>query len=112
MSRDNYEEFPELTPEANAAYVAALAAFPNALGHSCATRRAFSAFLQEAMKQARPGVDSGAGWACLYAISRSLYSPPPPPPTLAQAREADLDTPAGRDLVRDFLANLATETQP
>lgn len=39
-------------------------------------------------------------------ILQGVYSPPPPPPTLAQAREADLDTPAGRYVVRAFLATL------
>jgi hypothetical protein len=38
-----------------------------------------------------------------------VWNPPPPPPsppTLAQARESDMDTPAGRDVVRNFLASL------
>jgi hypothetical protein len=49
----------------------------------------------------RPGFESR-----LCAIADSLHNPPPTPPTLAQAREADLDTPAGRDVVRHFLATL------
>jgi hypothetical protein len=48
----------------------------------------------------------------LQAIANNLHSPPPPPPTLAQAREADLDTPAGRDVVRAFLATLGEGEQP
>jgi hypothetical protein len=34
------------------------------------------------------------------------------PPTLAQARAADLSTPAGRDVVRDFLASLGEGEEP
>jgi hypothetical protein len=44
-------------------------------------------------------------WDELQAIASNLHSPPPPP-TLTQAREADLDTPEGRDVVRAFLATL------
>ncbi len=111
-----HEEFPELTQEAKAAWDAACIAgnvSPSTYGlHS--TRRFFAAFLREAMKQA----DKDYGklpWDRLEAIADNLYSPlppPPPPPTLAQAREADLDTAAGKDVVRDFLAALGEGGQP
>ena len=111
MSRDNCKEFPYLSDEAVAAY---RAVFPCAvdpfMDHD--NRRNLSAFLREVMMQAAWQVDLGTAWAYLGAIAANLHNPSPPPPTLAQAREADLESPAGRDLVRDFLANLATETQP
>ena len=73
-------------------------------------RRHLAAFLREAIKQARK--DSGkVYWDELEAIADNLHSPPPSP-TLAQAREADLDTPAGRDVVRDFLASIPETVQP
>ena len=109
-----HEEFPYLTNEAIAAY---RTAFPNAVDpfvdHD--NRRYLSAFLREAMEQAHhTGFIGGwpVKWEKLKAIANNLHSPPPPPPTLAQAREADLDTPAGRDLVRDFLATLGEGVQP
>ena len=63
------------------------------------------------MKQSDP-VAPGGRWGHLEAIAANLHSPPPPPPTLAQAREADMNTPAGRDVVRDFLAALGEGGQP
>ena len=116
MSRDNHEEFPELTPEANAAYVAA---FPNALdlAYHSDTRRAFSAFLLESIKQS--GVDSAYRWSDgsiignLFAIARSLRNPPPPPPTLAEAREAarQLGGPSA-EVVQAFLKTLGEGGRP
>jgi hypothetical protein len=107
-----HEEFPELTPKAKAAWNAACIAGNLSLsgyGHM-STRRFFAAFLREAMKQARRGYGETL-WDELNAIADNLHSPPPPP-TLAEAREADLDTPAGRDVVRDFLATLGEGLQP
>jgi hypothetical protein len=106
MSRDNRKEFPYLSDEAFAAY---RAAFPCAvdpfMDHD--NRRNLSAFLQEAMKQVEKGYRiPWERWRSLEFIANNLHSPPPPPPTLAQAREADLESPAGRDLVRDFLASV------
>ena len=49
-------------------------------------------------------------WDELEAIANNLHSPPPLPTTLAQAREADLDTPEGKAAVRDFLATLGGES--
>jgi hypothetical protein len=120
-----HKEFPELTPEARRAFSAAFYAAEEAgqafvpddrprldLG-SRWFRRCLAAFLREALGQA--GVSSaitlsdGSIIDKLFAIANNLYSappPPPPPPTLAQARAADLDTPEGRDVVRDFLATL------
>ena len=104
MSRDNYEEFPELTPEAQAAYRAGcLAGSFSATPPTKEDRRYLSAFLREAMKQAYD-------WDELEAIANNLHSPPPLPTTLAQAREADLDTPEGKAAVRDFLATLGGES--
>jgi hypothetical protein len=110
------KEFPILTPEANAAAIIGLGYSIdkiNSVEIGLRNRIEFAAFLREAMKQA--GVTSEIRWTDgsmigkLFAIVNNLHnlhSPPPPPPTLAQAREADLDTPAGRDVVRDFLAAL------
>jgi hypothetical protein len=107
-------EFPKLTPEAKAA----LARGYEAIGPciciptSGESHRCFiAAFLREAMKRAENGYPCDR-WRSLEAIADNFHSPPPPPPTLAEARIADLSTPAGRNLVRDFLANLARETQP
>jgi len=63
------------------------------------------------LQEVLPFLLQGMEWELLEGIANNLHSPPPPPPTLAQAREADLNTPAGRDMVRDFLATLAKETQ-
>jgi hypothetical protein len=60
------------------------------------------------MKQARKGCGETL-WDELDDIANNLHSPPPPPPpppTLAEARQADMNTPAGRDVIRDFLATL------
>ena len=109
MSRDNYEEFPELTPQA----LEALRKANHCLDVSKPgwNRRYLSAFLLEAINQATD--HNGACWPIqLKVIADNLHSPPPPPPSLAEAREADLDTPAGRDVVRDFLATLGEGGQP
>ena len=103
MSRDNYEEFPELTPQAQAATRAGrlAASFPET-PPTKEVRRYLSAFLLEAMNQTDD-------WEELEAIANNLHSPPPPPPpppTLAQARAADLDTPKGKAAVSAFLATL------
>jgi hypothetical protein len=107
-----HEEFPKFTPEARAACDAALHAITRTpFTISLADlRRALAAFLREAMKQTRKGYGAGS-WNRLEDIANNLHSPPPPPPTLAEAREADLDTPAGRDVVRDFLASLGEGVQ-
>jgi len=106
-----HEEFPELTQQAQAAYRAGCRAGPFSPTPLTKTdRRYLAAFLREALGQA--GVSSAFTWSDgsiigkLFAIADNLHSPPPPPPTLAQARAADLSTPAGRDVVRDFLASL------
>ena len=114
----NHEESPELTQQAQAAYRAGcLSASFSATPPANTDRRYLSAFLRQVIK--------GAGiWRVsdefprvivvedLEAIAANLHSPPPPPPTLAEAREADLSTPAGRDVVRDFLATLGEGVQP
>ena len=109
--RSQHVEFPVLTLEALAAFKAgcAAAAFP-AGPIGLHDRRYLAAFLREAMKQATDH-DQGL-WDELQAIASNLHSLPPPPPTLAQAREADLATPAGRDVVRDFLKALGGGEQP
>jgi hypothetical protein len=96
-----------MTPNAQAAHDAAINAIQNGEATiSCGDlRRALAAFLLEAMKQARKGYRETL-WDELDAIANSIHNPPPPPPTLAEAREADLDTPAGQDVVRGFLATL------
>jgi hypothetical protein len=87
-----HEEFPALTPEA-----------------------------QRALLEAGRHLDlSQPGWHRRYlanslrAIANNLHSPPPPapPPTLTQARAADMDTPEGKAVVRDFLATLGEGGQP
>jgi hypothetical protein len=105
-----HEEFPELTQEAERA----ISKYPGGAGVNFGWhRRNLAASLREAIEQAdpmRPGFESR-----LCAIAYNLHSPPPPPPpppTLAQAREADMDTPEGRDVVRDFLATLVEWVQP
>ena len=103
----NHEEFSIMTPAAQAAHDAAVNAIQGVnTTISCGDlRRALAAFLREAIK-------GGFGWLELEAIAASLHSPPPPSPTLAEAREADLSTPAGRDVVRDFLASLGEGKEP
>jgi hypothetical protein len=105
MSRDNYEEFPELTPEAEKALREADRHLDlSKLGWH---RRYLATFLREAVLQVFPGYRGLPSRShSLLEMADNLYSPPPLPPTLAQARAADLDTPAGRDLVRDFLASV------
>jgi hypothetical protein len=113
-----HEEFPELTQQTQAAYRAGCRAAgpvsPTPLTKT--DRRYLAAFLLEALGQA--GVYSAITWSDesiigkLSAIANNLHSPPPPPPTLAQAREADMDTPAGRDVVRTFLASLGEREEP
>ena len=114
-----HEEFPELTPEALAATMAGWAAAQIPTDYPAQTpanRRYVAAFLREALGQA--GVSSaitfsdGSIIGKLFAIAANLHSPPPPPPTLAQARAADLDTPAGKAVVRGFLATLGEGVQP
>jgi len=109
-----HEEFQGFTPETQAAVDAALNAVT---GVGCYRTlslndllRALAASLREAMKHAGTGY-KGTWWDDLDAIANNLHSPPPPPPTLTQARAADLDTPAGRDVVRAFLATLGEGVQ-
>jgi hypothetical protein len=47
-------------------------------------------------------------WDDIDAIANNLHNPPPPP-TLAKARTADLDTPAGKATFIAFLATLGDE---
>jgi hypothetical protein len=111
-------EFPELTPEVMAACDAACVAggWPGKMVDYPGDRRAFAAFLREALVQA--GVFSAIEWSNgsiigkLFAIANNLHSPPPPPPTLAEAREADLETQEGIETVRAFLASLGEGEQP
>ena len=97
-------EFPELTPEVKAAFLAACS-FPTDLDQTPPTpfeRKAFAAFLREVINQSTD--PNGILFASdLQAIANSLHNPPP---TLAQALGADLDTYAGKHLVRVFLATL------
>ena len=104
----SHVEFPKLTPEAQAALSAAAqqATLLSPVLPRRLERRAFAAFLREAIKQAMSGNTSFLSG--LYDIADNLHAPPPPPPTLAEAREADMNTPEGKALVRDFLACLAT----
>jgi hypothetical protein len=107
-----HEEFPELTPEARAAHDAALLACqgPDALISPNDLRRALSAFLLEAMKQANPNRDPVKNLTLgpkLHNIADNLHAPPPTEPTLAQAREAARQL-GGENaaVVRAFLATL------
>ena len=111
-------EFPEYTPKGLATYDAAYDALsPSATISRGDLRRALSACLLEAMKQARVSLAHRpymSDIVTLFAIADNLHSPPPPPPpppTLAQARAADLDTPEGKAAVRDFLATLGEGEQ-
>jgi len=111
-----HEEFPELAQQAQAAYRAGCQAGPLSL-HPLTkpVRRFLAAFLRETMKQVSGHDLLHVGdldlWNELQAIACNLHNPPPPP-ILTQAREADLDTPEGRDLVRAFLATLREGGQP
>ncbi len=107
----SHVEFPALTPEAERALREADRHLD--LSKPGWHRRYLAAFLREAMKRAldKPGLWDES-WDELKAIADNLHRPPPPPPTLVQARAADLGTPAGRDVVRDFLATLGEGGQP
>ena len=105
----SYIEFPELTPEARAAFDRGYEAnglFVSTPGK--ADRVRFAAFLREAMNQAGPPEMSALRkWDNLAAIHRNLHSPPPPAPTLAQAREAARQLGgANAEVVHAFLATL------
>jgi hypothetical protein len=84
----HHEEFPMLTPEAQAVFEAALEAITRdvtiSLKDLC---RALAASQRKAMKQPRT-VYGDKLWDELNAIADNLHSPPPTPPTLAEAREA------------------------
>ena len=110
MSQHN--EFPELTQQTQAAYRAGCLAGPfSATPPTNTDRRYLSAFLREAMKQARPpGMSVLSKWKNLAAIADNLHALPPLPPTLAEAQEADLLTPEGRDVVCAFLLSLGGES--
>ena len=89
MSRDNYEEFPELTPEA----LEALRRAEHCLDVSKPgwNRRYLAAFLLEATKQAHHALRTGKNtniYESLQAIANNLHSPPPPPPTREQMEQA------------------------
>jgi hypothetical protein len=117
----SHVEFPKLTPEARAAFDAAIDAIRNDKATiSCADlSRAFAAFLREVLKQAglrsNPELGENSITAKLFAIANNLHNPPPPPPppppTLAEARAADLETQEGIEAVRDFPAFLGEGTQ-
>jgi hypothetical protein len=111
MSRDNHEEFPALTPEAERALREADRHLDlSKLGWH---RRYLATFLREAVLQVFPGYEGLPSRShSLLEMADNLYSPPPPPPTLAQAREADLDTPAGRAVVQAFLETLGEGGRP
>ncbi len=109
----SHVEFPALTPETIECLVAAYkAAFPWHEGYkedwTKSNRKGQAAFLREVINQAQRSVfgkDAGV-LEQLKAIANNLHSPPPPPPTLAEAREADLETQEGIETVRAFLAAL------
>jgi hypothetical protein len=107
----SHVEFPALTPEAERA-------LREANPHlDCSKtgwqRRYLAAFLREAVLQVFPGYGGLPSRShSLLEMADNLHSPPPPPPTLAEARAADLDTPAGKAVVRDFLATLRKGGQP
>ena len=106
-----HEEFPTMTPAAQAAHDAAV----NAIRNGGATispndfRRALAAFLREAIRQAGrlDWHTATLVWGELEAIAASLHNSPPPPPTLAEAREAarQLAGPSA-EIVHAFLATL------
>lgn len=107
----SHVEFPALTPEAERALREADCHLD--LSKPGWHRCYLAAFLREAMKGAWDNDKSwDESWDELEAIADNLHSPSPPPPTLAQARAADLDTPEGKAVVRDFLAMLGEDTQP
>ena len=95
-----HEEFPYLTDQALAAYRAAFPKEVDPFVNLC-NRRKLSAFLLEAINQAT--ATSQYRWEMLQTIAHNLHCPPP---TLAQAREADLNTPEGKATVSAFLATL------
>ena len=108
----NHEEFPELTPEARAAFDRGYETNGLFVSHpGKADRVRFAAFLREAVKQAHAqGWEIGAAFRSngfLMAIADNLHSPPPPAPTLAQAREAARQLGgANAEVVHAFLATL------
>jgi hypothetical protein len=106
-----HEEFPELTPEAKRALRVAEGYLDlSKLGWR---RLYLAAFLREAVLQVFPGYRGLPSRShSLLEMADNLHSPPPPPPTLAEAREADLDTPEGKGVVRGFLATLGKGLQP
>lgn len=107
-----HQEFPELTPEAQAAIQAGQGA-ARADWLSKDDRRFLAAFLCEAIKRAQSVGVGGSAWQELQAIANNLNSPPPPPPTLAQAREAARQLGGGNaEIVHAFLATLGEGTQP
>jgi hypothetical protein len=111
-----HEEFPELTQQTQAAFQAGCrAAVVPQVALTNKDRRYLAAFLREALVQAEVPLtkrwNDGLHIGKLFAIANNLHSPPPPPPTLAEAREADLDTPEGKAAVRDFLATLGEVDQ-
>jgi hypothetical protein len=112
-----HEEFPELTPEALAAFKAARSvSFDDFDSNYFHIRICLSAFLREAVLQVFPGYAGlPSSSHSLLEMADNLHSPPPPPPpspTLAQARAADLETQEGIETVRAFLAALGEGGQP
>jgi hypothetical protein len=115
----HHEEFPFFTPEARAAFDAALSAITSTTAtiSSADFRRALAASLRKAIKQASKsyGYSKQQFSDELQAIANNLHNPPPPPPppTLTQAREAARQL-AGADaeIVHAFLATLGEGVQP
>ena len=107
----SHVEFPALTPEAERALREARCHLD--LSKPGWHRCYLAAFPREVIKGAW---DNDKSWDKsldeLEAIADNLHSLPPPPPTLAQARAADLDTPEGKAVVRNFLATLGEGGQP
>ena len=98
-------EFPPLTQEAEKALREADRHLD--LSKPGWHRRYLATFLREAVLQVFPGyVGLPSRSHSLLEMADNLYSPPPPAPTLAAARAAGMDTPAGKAAVRDFRASV------
>jgi predicted transcriptional regulator len=96
--------FPNLTPEAKAAFDAALPGIDSS--HFLFGRRALSAFLREAMKQANHAWLMGQHtntWEELEAIANNLHNPPP---SLKEQALAVLDDAHRGDLSNDEIATI------
>jgi hypothetical protein len=86
-----HEEFPKLTNEANAAYLAAFPDISDPLPVPV-NRRCFAAFLREAIRQARKYYDHSSYLSLselLEAIASNLHSPPPVLPAIPTKKQMD-----------------------